>query len=185
MSRPAPGNSKDENEMTDIPLRDIVIVAVLAGWFIASVLAQPRNSFLLKPRWSAFRGVLPNYSFFAPKPVAFDYQIFYRVVRANGVAGEWIPIDLPAKLFYCFLWNPQQRLKKAVHDLVKVLFRYRQGDLIKKIHTSHAYVLLLNHVKSITRPEDASVQFVVTQTKGFEDKEEHVLLVSHLHPLSD
>lgn len=172
--------------MTDIPLRDIVIVAVLAGWFVASVLAQPRNSFLLKTRWRALiGGLLPNYSFFSPKPVAFDYQIFYRVVRADGAAGEWIPIALPARLFYSCLWNPQQRLKKAVHDLVILLFRYRQGDLIKKIHTTHAYVLLLNHVRSITRQEDASVQFIVTQTKGFEDQEEHVLFASYLHPLSD
>ena len=173
--------------MTDVPLRDVIIVAVLAVWFIASVLAQPqpRNPALVKKRRRDFGGLLPNYRFFAPIPIAFDYQIFYRLVREGGVAGEWIPLDVPAKPFYCWLWNPQQRLKKAVNDLVTVFHRYRQLNLVEKIPTSYAYLLILNHVKSVTRPEDASVQFIVTQTKGFEDKEEHVLFASYVHPLSD
>jgi hypothetical protein len=170
--------------MTDVPLRDAIIVAVLVVWFIASVLAQPRASFLAKTRWRNFAGLLPNYRFFAPVPIAFDYQIFYRLVR-EGVAGEWIPLDVPAKPSYCWLWNPQQRLKKAVNDLVTSLHRYRQPGLIDKIPASYAYVLILNHVKSLARSEGASVQFIVTQTKGFEDKEEHVFFASHAHPLSD
>jgi hypothetical protein len=166
--------------MTDVPLRDVIIVAVFAVWFIASALAQPRSSVIVKTRRRDFGGLLPNYRFFAPVPIAFDYQIFYRLVR-EGVAGEWVPLDVPAKPSYCWLWNPQQRLKKAVNDLVTVLHLYRRPDLIDKIPASYAYVLILNHVKSLTRSEDASVQFIVTQTKGFEDKEEHVFFASLVH----
>jgi len=163
---------------------DILIVALLAVWLIASILAQVRNTARLRSYWHDFGGLLPGYKFFAPKPITADYQILYRFIGAGDVAGEWISLLEPGKPVYCCLWNPKQRLTKAISDLVGVLYRYRD-DNWSNVQTSGAYLLIVNHITSMARSAGMPVQFIITQSNGFEDTTDYIILGSYVHPHSD
>lgn len=161
---------------------DILIIVLLAVWLIASILAQVRNSARLRSYWHDFGGLLPSYKFFAPKPITADYQILYRFIGEGDVAGEWIPLFEAGKPVYRCLWNPKQRLTKATSDLVAVLYRYTDNS--SNVQTSRAYLLIVNHIASIARSAGMPVQFIITQSNGFEDRTDNIILGSYVHPHS-
>jgi len=161
---------------------DIFIIAVLAVWLIASILAQVRNTARLRSYWHDFGGLLPSYKFFAPRPVSADYQILYRFIGEGDVAGEWIPLFEPGKPIYCCVWNPRQRLTKAISDLIAVLFPHTDNE--SNVQTSRAYLLIVNHITSIARSAGVPVQFIITKSNGFEDTTDYIILGSYVHPHS-
>jgi len=172
-------------------LRDYAILAVLAAWIIASITAQARNSRLRKTRWNDFFNLLPNYRFFSPEPVSFDHKIVYRILRDDTAASPWIPLSIPPRPRYCWLWNPHQRMATGVNDVVHLLFRHAQDNFWgSRLHVSLPYIVILNHLSFIVRskypemiadPEKVAVEFAITRVAGFEAGEELVVFKSYAH----
>src|SRR4051812_18040044 len=96
-----------------------LVVGMFVVFAIASVLYQirPLQRHLRQvDRW----GVLPNYSFFAPKPLTNDYRLIYSVTRDDP--RRWIEIPMygqvtPSRLF----WNPGKYQNKALVDTCNFL----------------------------------------------------------------
>lgn len=171
--------------------RDYAILAVLAVWLIASIMAQSRESRLLKTRWRDFLGLLPNYRFFAPEPISFDHKIVYRVLVNDLEAGPWSPLSIPPRHRHSWVWNPHQRLATGVNDVVNLLFRYAQDPFwLSRLHVSLPYILILNHLSALVRvecretiaaSEKVAIEFAITRAPGFENNQELVVFKSYAH----
>jgi hypothetical protein len=144
-------------------LGDFVVATILLSWLVASVFAQPRPSRVLASRWYDFNGLLPNYRFFAPRPIAYDYIIEYRFGRGEQ-PSVWRSLPIEEKNGMCWVWNPSQRLRKGVNDLVALLLRARADD---SILVSHPYVAILNVATALAAAEGGiAVQFRVVRSGG-------------------
>src|SRR5687768_15607739 len=94
----------------------IALAVVLALWLVASILAQLRPVPFVS-RFHDLNGLLPNYRFFAPIPIAFDYILEYRCADESHFLSHWIPVEHRPKTLVSGFWNPAQRQKRSVVDL--------------------------------------------------------------------
>jgi hypothetical protein len=79
--------------MTDLMIT-ITVASALGFWFLLSVLQQINHGSITFPfeRYDCF-AVIPIYTFFAPFPAVFDYNILYRDALANGTLTPWRTLD--------------------------------------------------------------------------------------------
>ena len=55
-------------------------------------------------------GLIPVWTFFAPRPGTSDYRIFFRGKNARGESVPWAELELSeARKPWHFLWNPHKR----------------------------------------------------------------------------
>jgi hypothetical protein len=161
---------------------DITLAAFLVLWLIVSILCQRRNSRVLRTRFYDFASLIPSYRFFVPRPIEFDYELLYRAGYVDRAVSDWIVLRPPDLGAMCFLWNPQQRVRKAVCDLVTLLLRdlrtYSRGN----IQLSYSYLVLLNRATPFARSSRATiVQFAIARNGGFENDQRKTLFISRGH----
>ncbi|MGI5196789.1 hypothetical protein ACQEVY_24615 [Streptomyces sp. CA-288835] len=103
------------------------VPVVLAGWFIASVLAQhPDRSYdrIRKADKTGSGIAIPNWRFFAPNPSVEDQHFLYRLANEDkSEHTEWRDVYCisPRKMIHTF-WFPGRRFEKAVFDVTSALF---------------------------------------------------------------
>lgn len=156
-------------------LYDGFVAIALAAWMISSVLAQKPLSRVLQ--FDLF-GLLPNCRFFAPKPVSHDLSIYVRSIDKEGRRAPWQMLIKEKKEPWCVLWNPQHRLKKAIHDILEMLQSHSEDRTIW--HLSYPYLLLLN-VAAFRLKSAAAIQFVITAHAGYENDNQKLVFLSHVH----
>lgn len=149
-----------------------VVVAVLGLWFSVSVVSQPPRIGNILRRYDP-SSLLPNWSFFAPRPVSFDYHLLYRDLLHDLTVSDWTEIPIvEERAWYCFLWNPKRRRKKALFDSCSMLLRLRsslaeQGiDQPEALHRAVPYLMLLNYVTGLPHPLARGTQFLILRTFG-------------------
>jgi hypothetical protein len=161
---------------------DLLAAAVLLAWFIASVVVQresgPLTLWLLQ--FDVF-GLLPNCRFFAPKPMSHDLILFTRCTETEKGAGSWVPFVSRPKRPWCFIWNPEHRIRKTIHDLTEGLQRYEGEPELRRL--TYAYLALLEAASSACAGSGTHVQFVIAASAGFEDQTPNLVFVSHIHRL--
>jgi len=109
---------------------EAVGIAVLAGWFAATVAGQ-----LPGERWQQFRrranflGLLPYWGFFTSRLATKDYHLCWRPMPADGPTGDWQEVGPggrgerpPASA----LWHPARRPRKALVDLALALVTFQE-----------------------------------------------------------
>lgn len=147
-------------------------IAVLASWFGITVIAQiPAFSTRLRALDPA--SLIPNWSFFAPKPVSFDYHLLYRDELWDLTLTDWTEIPLvEARRWWSFVWNPRRRAKKALFDSCSMLLRLTKTHplvgttLPPSLHRAVPYLILLNYISSLSHPNARGTQFLVLRTYG-------------------
>jgi hypothetical protein len=158
----------------------ISLAVVLALWLVASVLAQLRPVVLVS-RIYDMNGLLPNYRFFAPIPIAFDYILDYRCADESHFLSHWTPVVHRPKTFVSGVWNPAQRQKRSVVDLTSQLSRCRHCG---PAHACYAYLALLNVVTGLSlRRGDATsaVQFRIRRSAGYDHEADRIIYTSRVH----
>ncbi|UTW62799.1 hypothetical protein KFE98_01180 [bacterium SCSIO 12741] len=124
------------------------VITMLAMFSIASILYQikPIQKVLLK--YDPL-GLLPNYSFFAPKPISNDFRIVYRVKDRK----EWEEVPMYQKFYlFRFLWNPFKYYNKGFIDSCQAV--HKEYSLLKDknlIQLSIHYLNLLSVVAKVLR----------------------------------
>jgi hypothetical protein len=157
---------------------DLLIASLLAAWMAFSILAQRITS-------SVFRfdvtGLVPNCRFFAPKPVSLDVTIHIRQGNSSGDFSAWRPVLEARKEWWCFVWNPEHRLKKALFDLTEMLQLH--GDNTETRHLTFPYLALLNLTlnHASARNGFSRVQFIISGYAGYEDSVHNIIFLSNLH----
>lgn len=162
---------------------DLAVVAVLAGWLLASAVAQ------LPGRWSDgirrwdVAGLIPSFSFFAPNPASTDCLILYRHLLADGRVTDWTSAFVWRPVPWRAVWNPDRRAEKAISDATSALAR-RSG--CAGVRLSVSYLVLLNYVSALPRSTGAvGVQFALMGAAAFSDRPAFARFVSDTHPLYD
>lgn len=155
---------------------------VLLAWLVGSVVAQLPGSVARRLRSHDPMGLLPSWSFFAPRPVRTDSHLLYRHILGSGVVTDWTEAFVWRPSVTRWIWNPDRRAEKAISDASSHLVR--RADLAG-VQWSVPYLLLLNYVSGLPRTTDAAaVQYTLLGSFGHRDEHEpFVRFVSDCHPL--
>jgi hypothetical protein len=159
---------------------DIIILVVLFVWLILSIGAQFKGG---KLRASDFLSLLPSFRFFAPRPVTRDIVIYAHALDENGRQTVWKELFYETKKWYCFLWNPKHKLRKAVVDLYSELDDFREADKIW--HVTFPYLIILHASNALFEddPHYTKVQFMITCFAGYEEEVHDIIFLSNIHEI--
>jgi hypothetical protein len=147
----------------------------------------PRNSWVRKTPVSE---VIPDWRFFAPEPAVEDNLVVYRFKSTTGEIGSLETVPLPRPGALRSLWNPGDRLHKALWDLTdgvqrlakEVNGREPRAGVPDALILAEPYLVLLNTVSTELRHAGPGlVQFGIIQS-AWPDHEELVFL-SRWHTL--
>lgn len=147
-----------------------LVIAVLAAFTALTVLHQIRPLQRYLQKFDTL-GLLPNYSFFAPRPLTSDYRLVYK--RAAEEDGEWIEIPIYAEARVLrLLWNPGKYVNKAFVDTSNFLVaEFHALSRKTLIQVSLHYLALLSTVARHSRQANGrsgAVRFAVITTAGGE-----------------
>ena len=170
----------------------IVVAVILGIWLSASVLGQIPKPQLQRLRQLDVFGLIPHWSFFAPRPSQSDFYLLYRDQLSDGALTEWTEVKIiEPRRWSCMLWNPSRREKKVLFDAVNGLFRdayqfdaYRANA--QALQLSLSYLLLLKYISDLSHYQASlATQFLlmVSQGKTPEEKKPIPLFLSQLHQL--
>lgn len=156
------------------------VVSVLAVFSTASILFQIKT---LQPRLRKFDklGLLPNYSFFAPKPIANDYRLVYKMIGKSD--SEWQEFPMyksftPTRI----LWNPFKYYNKAFIDASHfLLMEFHAIENKKHIQVSLNYLSILIMLSEYLREKDCTVRFAIVTSKGCTSLEIEKILFASYH----
>src|SRR3954451_23374556 len=143
------------------------VIAVLAAWVGATAALQlPRSRVWL--RGQPICVLIPEYRFFAPKPVEGDYHLLYRDLYADGTTTAWTEACVlePRTLLHA-LFNPAKRERKALFDAVVQLQDLHPKEP-RAIAMTVPYLAVLNYVSHLPRTQGpVYTQFSVMQSYGW------------------
>jgi len=171
----------------------VLIISFFFIWFICTIVCQ------FKGKGAAFvnahidkLGLVPIWTFFAPRPGTTDYHILYRDKTTDENVGEWTEISLLENRSWAdSLWNPQKRAKKVLSDIIQSLVvtlgHYPKEEDRNHIMYSFAYIMVLHLVtqqeSNIQQP--AFRQFVLAESSGYlEEHDPGFILISRFHELN-
>jgi hypothetical protein len=160
---------------------DVLIAALLGSLLLATIASNMglRNQLLLRLEDFA---LLPKWTFFAPIPGTSNFYLLYRDRCADGSMTPWLVLhEMDSKRHrFSFIWNPNRRLRKALHDLITSLpyeLYTKNSDLFK---LTMPYLIILNHITCLPRVLDSQeTQFLIVEK--YIDEPAQMLFCSELH----
>jgi hypothetical protein len=160
--------------------------AFLTSWFAISVLAQLRVRAIAPIRKFDWAHLIPNWSFFAPKPATTDYYLCYRDKTSEGEVSQWFALIVHIrKTWQTTFWNPRRKETKAFFDAVRMLLRRNKLDR-QSLELTMPYLVVLKcvdgstHLPATVATQLAIVYRVVTQ----ELTDPKLLIVSEWHKIT-
>jgi len=167
----------------------IVVTAVLGCWFAISVASQVFEDLGSRLPWLSGLGLVPCWTFFAPRPGMSDMHLLYRdKFSDNRPSGLTVVPTIEERRWYHATWNPAKFHNKIFSDLTSSLRRQLREITSKKrdlraIMLSTPYIMMVHFVMRMPRPADAiGRQFILVTDKGFElDRERVILFMSEFH----
>lgn len=166
---------------------ETVAIVFLILWFSLSALGQLKLTAFEPLRAHDVFSLIPNWSFFAPRPGTSDYHLLFRDRNSSGNFGKWQEVALadPRTLIGA-IWNPQKRNKKALSDTVRAIsILLTKAGSLQGIHLSIPYIATLNYISSIPRSGPSTqTQFMILKSDGFlSSQDPELVFVSHVHLL--
>ena len=145
-----------------------LVIAILAVFTVLSIVHQIRPLQRHLQKFDRF-GLLPNYSFFAPRPLTSDYRLVYKIATDDD--AEWVEIPICAEAGALrLLWNPGKYVNKAFVDTCNFLIaEFHALSQKTLIQLSLNYLTLLLTVARHLRHADGqaeAVRFAVVTTAG-------------------
>lgn len=130
--------------------------------------------------------LVPKWHFFAPRPGMRNLYLLYRDRYATGDVSVWRVLHGMDRFRpgWSFIWNPDKRLRKTLYDVLVTLAAedYTADDATRRVKLTAPYLLLLNHVSSLPRPDGVvATQFLVME--GEAGQTPRKVFCSELHPL--
>lgn len=140
-----------------------VAIFLLAAWYITSLLNHvPRFGWLVQ-RFDRLQ-FIPQWGFFAPLPLRFDYVLGVRDAACLGDFGRWqMLVPTVSRGLKAIVWNPGRRLNKrvlaATQDVLASSVRLRDE---KAALDSNGYSCLREEAATLASGEGLRVfQFAV------------------------
>jgi hypothetical protein len=170
---------------------ETALAAVLGSWLLIAAVAQLSVVFPWLKRLNKLApfGLAPRYHFFAPTPGTTDYHLLARARTPAGELSAWVDTTPWRRRWYNFLWNPDRRAQKALHDLATTLLEESKTCSARATQVSVPYLALLNRataaLASSEEPRERShVQFLIALSTGtLSGEPAKPVFVSSLHPV--
>jgi hypothetical protein len=179
----------------------ITVASVFISWLLLSAAAQVnavRNT-QDKSRWTrvlgwvdGWLGLIPRWTFFAPRPGINDFSLLYRFRTADGELSRWFGVTpATAVRWRDAIWNPGKREKKALMDYAAELscaiasdYADTGGGRLGGIVVSNAYIAMLSYVEQVAAEVHGarSVQFLVVAIQAQERC--RILVASRVHEMT-
>ncbi|MDN3505130.1 MAG: hypothetical protein P0S95_06110 [Rhabdochlamydiaceae bacterium] len=163
---------------------DKIILILLISIVSLSVLREIPRFETIGNKFPFLMQLIPIWSFFAPVPNIFDYNLFYREINEHGSVQNWKKAYLldETRPFYTFLWNPKKRFLKGVLDAAIDLMQYCNNIGDKDvIATSTPYLQLLNFVNAlVVKSEAYQIQYMIMSNSRLYKPELVFLSSTHL-----
>lgn len=168
----------------------VIVAVVLTAWLVVSAAGQLTVPWGKRPldrlRTLDVFGLIPNYKFFAPRPVQHDFHLLMRTADTSGECGPWRQVaGPPERRWWHAAWNPDRRAFKILSDVMAVAYRFDE-DKPRAVQTSLPYLAILNYITQAASQDPAAVhvQFVLAISHGVLSNEDpNVVFKSDLHAL--
>lgn len=99
--------------------------------------------------------LLPEYRFFAPNPIQYDYHLLYQDEFGDGSVSGWTEVcKLQDRRVVDVVWNPGKRERKALIDAINLLNEISPLEGVY-VPATTPYLLLLNKIDLIPRTYSA------------------------------
>ena len=164
----------------------VVCISILALWFLLSALAQLNFRAMGAVKARDMFSLIPNWSFFAPRPGTFDYHLVFRDLGSAGEFSKWQEIPLAEeRTLWGAMWNPEKRSKKVLSDVVQSLVRLAQDKSIRDYSLAIPYLVILNYISSFPRKmATLQTQFMILRSDGFFSQQDpQFIFRSNMHML--
>ena len=161
-----------------------VILCLGLVWVIATLIVQfslPLSRSILS---RDYLGILPIYTFFAPKPTDIDLHILIRFM-VDDQLSDWEETELTFKLNHRKKWfrwmiNPYRRIEKLLFDFSNDIFKLKTNP--GAIRHLDEYIILLRYSETLAKLLNAkAVQFMLAGDNPTLNKKLEVFLISDLH----
>ena len=141
------------------------VIGILAVFLIASILYQIKSLQTKFNRLDVLH-VLPNYSFFAPRPLENDYRLVYKFVPEE--AHDWVEVPMykditPGRFFY----NSFKYYNKGMIDSFNFLIsEFNNLENKKLILVSQNYLNVLKLIADHVRKDNIIIRFAILTSAG-------------------
>src|SRR5437763_816434 len=139
-----------------MPVGAAVVTVVLTIWFVLSVLGQFDWKIVRSIRsWDPF-GLIPRWTFFAPRPGVTDYHLVYQTFVGDKPRPWREEVLSDPRTLRSAVWNPQKRNRKALVDSVRAFTRMARNldaDTLWQLQYTIPYIAVLSHLTEITKGE--------------------------------
>lgn len=174
-----------------------LVAIVLTLWLVLTVANQ--FDYARSKLGSVFTfdvlGLIPVWTFFAPRPGTSDYRIFFRGRNDCDESVPWNELELsePRKPWH-FFWNPHKRHVKVLNDLVQAFLRFYYSAFTKNYDSTQlraacmlnmAYLATLSLIEARARSlAMVSVQFAIIKEESSTPGVFEPVIVSLVHPIN-
>jgi hypothetical protein len=136
-------------------------------WFLLTLITQIKGRVRYRLKGWDVLGLIPIWSFFAPRPSNSDMHLLFRDLGPSGVWGPWNPVEtIPPRRVYHLLWNPRRRPHAALINLWRDFPVPARPADVQKFKHSVAYRAIQNLVMHLPPlPEATARQFCVMSAR--------------------
>jgi hypothetical protein len=147
---------------------ELIISLFLSCWLAASIAAQLPVRVARQIRRYDLFGLVPSWSFFAPRPASHDNHLLFREFQTDGMASDWTEVHIGERhTALGLIWNPGRREQKALSDAVNSLLRSARRGNFDSLQLTVPYLLLLNYIDRLPRSNQiVGIQFSLFRTEG-------------------
>jgi hypothetical protein len=164
-----------------------ICLVILSVWVLVSALSQLNLGVTKALKARDMFSLIPNWSFFAPRPGTSDYHLLFRDIDSRGECGKWRELALAeARTLSGAIWNAPKRSRKVLSDVVRGLVRLAQDKSRKDFSLTLPYLAILNYVSALPRndPSLKTTQFMILMSHGFfSEQDPQFVFMSNAHRL--
>jgi hypothetical protein len=160
-------------------------ITFVAIWLLLTGVYQYRPTARVIAPYDFLR-ILPTWTFFAPRPVNYDYHLLVRDEFTSGSLGDWQELDAAqARSWTTSFWHPGKRRRKIISDAAQMVKRLSRANSPAAIQTSLPYIVILHYCISMCPSREGATarQFMVLETLKRSDRGLRIAFISELHPL--
>lgn len=178
--------------LTEVTLGTVLgalVASVFAAWLLLSIASQLSDRVSARfPRLETL-GLVPHWTFFAPRPSVHDVHLLYRDKFETDELGsvECVP-TIESRRWYHGIWNPEKFRNKVIADItVSLGMQYLEAEKderdLRFIMLSAPYMLAVNLVMRMPRPAGATArQFILARDQPYgHEIDRQLVFLSEFH----
>lgn len=170
-------------------LATVIMGITFVAWFAVSVGSQLSDRVSQRlPRLETL-GLIPHWTFFAPRPSMHDMHLLYRDRLDDDEVGEiaFVP-TIEVRRWYHAIWNPEKFRNKVIADVsvslgLQFLATDKSDGDLRLVMLSVPYMMAVHLVMQMPRTENVKArQFILARQQSYgQDPDRQLIFLSEFH----